>query len=116
MLTTFDLPEVEDMWTLVGKHDERRRRETGLQDHSFLILSRQDSSLILRTEEEINELEESGFNTTSKTVFAGNVGNNRYIIQVRKDVQFTMKYERKPYFLYVFLCIVMTGHYCLIIL
>lgn len=82
VLTTFDLPDVEDMWTLVGKTDERRRREGGLQDHSFLILSRPDSSLILRTEEEINELEESGFNTTSRTVFAGNVGNNRYIIQV----------------------------------
>lgn len=82
VLTTFDLPDVEDMWTLVGKVDERRRRETGLLDHSFLILSRTDSSLILRTEEEINELEESGFNTTSKTVFAGNMGNNRYIVQV----------------------------------
>ncbi|KAK8376849.1 hypothetical protein O3P69_010050 [Scylla paramamosain] len=82
VLTTFDLPDVEDMWTLVGKVDERRRRETGLLDHSFLILSRSDSSLILRTEEEINELEESGFNTTSKTVFAGNMGNNRYIVQV----------------------------------
>lgn len=82
VLTTFDLPDVEDMWTLVGKADERRRREGGLQDHSFLILSRADSSLILRTEEEINELEESGFNTTSRTVFAGNVGNNRYIVQV----------------------------------
>nr|XP_053638163.1 cleavage and polyadenylation specificity factor subunit 1-like [Cherax quadricarinatus] len=82
VLTTFDLPEVEDMWTLVGKADERRRREGGIQDHSYLILSRSDSSLILRTEEEINELEESGFNTTSRTVFAGNVGNNRYIIQV----------------------------------
>lgn len=84
VLTTFDLPDVEDMWTLVGKVDERRRRETGLLDHSFLILSRSDSSLILRTEEEINELEESGFNTTSKTVFAGNMGNNRYIVQVRE--------------------------------
>ncbi|XP_068228833.1 cleavage and polyadenylation specificity factor subunit 1 [Palaemon carinicauda] len=82
VLTTFDLPEVEDMWTLVGKTDERRRRDANLQDHSFLILSRSDSSLILRTEEEINELEESGFNTTSKTVFAGNIGNNRYIVQV----------------------------------
>ncbi|KAG0711406.1 Cleavage and polyadenylation specificity factor subunit 1 [Chionoecetes opilio] len=82
VLTTFDLPDVDDMWTLVGKVDERRRRETGLLDHSFLILSRSDSSLILRTEEEINELEESGFNTTSKTVFAGNMGNNRYIVQV----------------------------------
>ncbi|KAG7154434.1 Cleavage and polyadenylation specificity factor subunit 1-like 2 [Homarus americanus] len=82
VLTTFDLPEVEDMWTLVGKADERRRREGGIQDHSFLILTRPDTSLILRTEEEINELEESGFNTTSRTVFAGNVGNNRYIVQV----------------------------------
>ena len=112
MLTTFDLPEVEDMWTLVGKTDEKKRRD-GLPDHSFLILSRRfvgvskkliyfslrilyhlvfslitfpftfsDSSLILRTEEEINELEESGFNTSAKTVFAGNIGNNRYIIQV----------------------------------
>ncbi|XP_076048497.1 cleavage and polyadenylation specificity factor subunit 1 [Oratosquilla oratoria] len=79
VLTTFDLPDVVDMWTLVGKVDRRRE---GVPDHSFLILSRKESSLILRTEEEIHELEESGFNTTARTIFAGNIGNNRYIVQV----------------------------------
>lgn len=68
------------MWTLVGKRDDKKRKDA--KDHSFLILSKEDSALILKTEEEISELEESGFNTASKTVFAGNIGNNRFIVQV----------------------------------
>ncbi|KAL7640863.1 UNVERIFIED_CONTAM: hypothetical protein RMT77_008000 [Armadillidium vulgare] len=80
ILTTFDLPNIIDMWTLVGKRDDKKRKDA--KDHSFLILSKEDSALILKTEEEISELEESGFNTASKTVFAGNIGNNRFIVQV----------------------------------
>ncbi|CAH1778692.1 unnamed protein product [Owenia fusiformis] len=50
--------------------------------HAFLILSREDSTMILQTGQEIMELENSGFNTISPTIFAGNLGNNKYILQV----------------------------------
>lgn len=68
------------MWTLVVKKDEKRKKD--LHDHAFLILSKEDSALVLKTEEEITEMDESGFNTSSKTIFAGNMGNDRFIVQV----------------------------------
>ena len=57
--------------------------ESGLSHgHAFLILSRSDSTMILKTGKEINELEKSGFDTHSQTVFACNMGNNKYVVQV----------------------------------
>lgn len=37
---------------------------------------------ILQTGQEIMELDTSGFATQGPTVFAGNIGDNKYIIQV----------------------------------
>ena len=37
---------------------------------------------ILQTGQEIMELDTSGFATQGPTVFAGNIGDNRYIVQV----------------------------------
>lgn len=37
---------------------------------------------ILRTGQEIAEVDESGFSTQASTVFAGNLGNNDHIVQV----------------------------------
>lgn len=37
---------------------------------------------ILQTGQEINEVDQSGFSTQGSTVFAGNLGANRYIVQV----------------------------------
>lgn len=37
---------------------------------------------ILQTGQEINELDQSGFNTLGPTIYAGNLGSNKYIIQV----------------------------------
>lgn len=74
--------------------------------HGFLILSREDSTMvrgglaaragfplyavhlilchpqILQTGQEIMELDTSGFATQGPTVFAGNIGDSRYIVQV----------------------------------
>jgi hypothetical protein len=44
------------------------------QQHAYLILSRRDSSMVLQTGQEINELDSSGFATAQTTVFAGNLG------------------------------------------
>ncbi|KAK2830086.1 hypothetical protein Q5P01_018017 [Channa striata] len=56
--------------------------EDDLKKHGFLILSREDSTMILQTGQEIMELDTSGFATQGPTVFAGNIGDNKYIIQV----------------------------------
>ena len=76
IVTTFELPGVTDMWTVVGK-------ESQVDDgHSFLILSRIETTMVLQTGQEINELDQSGFYTEGPTVYCGNMGNNAFIIQV----------------------------------
>lgn len=65
---------------------EEKKAQPPLEDdakkHGFLILSREDSTMILQTGQEIMELDTSGFATQGPTVFAGNIGDNKYIIQV----------------------------------
>ncbi|NXN95197.1 CPSF1 factor, partial [Rhinopomastus cyanomelas] len=97
VVTTFELPGCHDMWTVVAP---QRRGEAGgpphptaspgppgtdrsnKRHHGFLILSREDSTMILQTGQEIMELDTSGFATQGPTVFAGNIGDGRYIVQV----------------------------------
>jgi len=86
VVTTFELPGCTNMWTVVG-YDSKDQSELDEMDsceqtHMFLILSREDSSMVLKTGQEIMELDQSGLNTREPTVFAGNIGSNRYVIQV----------------------------------
>ncbi|KAG9472914.1 hypothetical protein GDO78_016085 [Eleutherodactylus coqui] len=95
VVTTFELPGCHDMWTVISSQkkevsenmeveactvqpddDEEKNR------HGFLILSREDSTMILQTGQEIMELDTSGFSTQGPTVYAGNIGDNKYIVQV----------------------------------
>ncbi|KAK1331791.1 hypothetical protein QTO34_007467 [Cnephaeus nilssonii] len=98
VVTTFELPGCYDMWTVVApvrKEQEETPQGEGAEQepstpdteddgrrHGFLILSREDSTMILQTGQEIMELDTSGFATQGPTVFAGNIGDNRYIVQV----------------------------------
>ncbi|XP_071374022.1 cleavage and polyadenylation specificity factor subunit 1 [Centroberyx affinis] len=100
VVTTFELPGCHDMWTVISSEDgeeedkekedkeeeDEEKTEPSLEDdkkkHGFLILSREDSTMILQTGQEIMELDTSGFATQGPTVFAGNIGDNKYIIQV----------------------------------
>uniref|UniRef100_A0A3Q2CZQ8 Cleavage and polyadenylation specific factor 1 n=1 Tax=Cyprinodon variegatus TaxID=28743 RepID=A0A3Q2CZQ8_CYPVA len=90
VVTTFELPGCQDMWTVVSSEEEpekeEEKTERPLEDdskrHGFLILSREDSTMILQTGQEIMELDTSGFATQGPTVFAGNIGDDQYIIQV----------------------------------
>jgi len=77
VVTTFELPGCQDMWTVYSRE--------GKQEHSFLIISRNQSSMILQTGQEINELDSSGFFTAGSTVFCGNLGSNQFIVQVTQD-------------------------------
>uniref|UniRef100_A0A667XJ31 Cleavage and polyadenylation specificity factor subunit 1 n=1 Tax=Myripristis murdjan TaxID=586833 RepID=A0A667XJ31_9TELE len=92
VVTTFELPGCHDMWTVISSEKEEKvvedkeKTEPSMEDdkkmHGFLILSREDSTMILQTGQEIMELDTSGFATQGPTVFAGNIGDNKYIIQV----------------------------------
>ncbi|PSN32102.1 Cleavage and polyadenylation specificity factor subunit 1 [Blattella germanica] len=73
VVTTFELPGCVDMWTVIGNMPDT---------HAFMILSQHDSTMILQTGLEINEVDNSGFSTQGPTVYAGNIGYNKYIIQV----------------------------------
>ncbi|XP_017595348.1 PREDICTED: cleavage and polyadenylation specificity factor subunit 1, partial [Corvus brachyrhynchos] len=52
------------------------------QGQGFLIPSREDSTMILQTGQEILELDTSGFSTQGPTLFAGNLGQGQFIVQV----------------------------------
>uniref|UniRef100_A0A671ULY8 Cleavage and polyadenylation specificity factor subunit 1 n=1 Tax=Sparus aurata TaxID=8175 RepID=A0A671ULY8_SPAAU len=94
VVTTFELPGCHDMWTVISNEKEKEEKEKEVEErtepqleddtkkHGFLILSREDSTMILQTGQEIMELDTSGFATQGPTVFAGNIGDNKYIIQV----------------------------------
>lgn len=72
LVTTFHLEGYKDMWTVQSESDF----------HSFMILTNLDSTLVLQTGQEINELDSSGFATRECTVFVCNM--NKYILQVLK--------------------------------
>ncbi|XP_069051049.1 cleavage and polyadenylation specificity factor subunit 1 isoform X1 [Lepisosteus oculatus] len=98
VVTTFELPGCHDMWTVIssekkeeapegdGETTEETQPEPAPEEddkkHGFLILSREDSTMILQTGQEIMELDTSGFATQGPTVYAGNIGDNKYIVQV----------------------------------
>ena len=83
VVTTFELPGCNDIWTVKGESSSSSTG--GFQDgHSFLILSRSDSTMILQTGEEINELDHSGFFTHEPTVLTCNIGDQKYIAQVTR--------------------------------
>ncbi|XP_074600985.1 cleavage and polyadenylation specificity factor subunit 1 [Brevipalpus obovatus] len=88
IVTTFGLPKCLDMWTVYDRPPDDGSIENGSPNtsasrfHSYLILTRYDSTTILKTEQEISEIDHSGISGHCPTVFAGNLYKNRYIIQV----------------------------------
>jgi len=78
VVTTFTLPGCQDMWTVYGPNTTQGNNS----EHAYLLISRKESSMVLQTGQEINELDMSGFNTGEPTVFAGNLGGSSHIVQV----------------------------------
>lgn len=88
IITTFTLPGCSNMWTV----------HSGDEKHAFLILSQEDGTMVknktskekllkcmfqvLQTGDEINEIDNTGFATHIPTVYSGNLGGLKYIVQV----------------------------------
>uniref|UniRef100_H2YEY2 Cleavage/polyadenylation specificity factor A subunit C-terminal domain-containing protein n=1 Tax=Ciona savignyi TaxID=51511 RepID=H2YEY2_CIOSA len=85
VVTTFELPGCTDMWTVHSPGKKKVGLLTTIQpldqQHAYLILSKEDSTLLLETGKEIMEIEESGFNTREASVYVGNIGGD-FILQV----------------------------------
>ncbi|CAH0759559.1 unnamed protein product [Diatraea saccharalis] len=86
IVTVFSLPGCIDMWTVMAEPASAETPKEVHKDaegsHAYLILTQEDSSMILQTGQEINEVDSSGFMTGASTVFAGNLGNNKFMVQV----------------------------------
>ena len=65
VLTTFEIPGTLDMWTVHNGGGDTRL------EHAYLILSTAETTMIIQTGDEINELDSSGFFTSGPTGFAG---------------------------------------------
>ncbi|RWS28719.1 Cleavage and polyadenylation specificity factor subunit 1-like protein [Leptotrombidium deliense] len=83
IVTTFELPNCTDMWTVYGPNKGSAENES--KHHDFLILSRADTTMVLQTGVEMNELDHSGFSSQNETLFVGNIGCNQYIVQVNPN-------------------------------
>lgn len=79
VITSFELDGCLDVWTV---YDDASRKQTRSDHHDFMILSQRTSTLVLQTGDEINEIENTGFSCNQPTIFVGNLGQNRFIIQV----------------------------------
>ncbi|XP_045455105.1 cleavage and polyadenylation specificity factor subunit 1 [Melitaea cinxia] len=82
LVTAFDLPGCVDMWTVIGESEARDAHRDMDGSHAYLLLAQDDGTMVLQTGQEINEVDNSGFMTSSPTVFAGNLGNNKFMVQV----------------------------------
>lgn len=77
ILTSFELTGCLDLWTVID--DSQGRRENR---HAFMILTQRTSTMVLRTGDEITDIHNTGFACNTPTIYVGNLGGNRYIVQV----------------------------------
>lgn len=73
---TFYLKGCHDVWTVFNESTQKTAM------HSFMILAQEASTMVLQTGAEINEINSSGFCCNQTTIHVGNIGNDRYIVQV----------------------------------
>lgn len=74
VITSFGLSGCLDVWTVLGADST--------ETHAFMILCQEAGTMILQTGDEINEIDNTGFATNVPTIYVGNIGGNRFIVQV----------------------------------
>lgn len=77
ILTSFELNGCLDLWTVIDNSQMRRENK-----HAFMILTQRTTTMVLKTGDEITDIHNTGFACNTPTVYVGNLGGNRYIVQV----------------------------------
>ena len=80
VITSFGMSGCIDVWSVFD--DMAKRTDRPDDNHAFMVLSQENETMILQTGDEINEIENTGFATNLPTIHCGNIGNNRFIVQV----------------------------------
>ncbi|ALC41041.1 Cpsf160 [Drosophila busckii] len=81
IITSFELEGCLDVWTVFD--DATRKGSLAKQEqHDFMLLSQKSSTLVLQTGQEINEIENTGFTVNQPTIYVGNLGQQRFIVQI----------------------------------
>ncbi|KAI8038594.1 hypothetical protein M5D96_008502 [Drosophila gunungcola] len=79
IITSFELDGCLDVWTVF---DDATKKSSRHDQHDFMLLSQRNSTLVLQTGQEINEIENTGFTVNQPTIFVGNLGQQRFIVQI----------------------------------
>ncbi|XP_052872855.1 cleavage and polyadenylation specificity factor subunit 1 [Anopheles cruzii] len=85
VITSFGLSGCLDVWTVFDEAAGSASADGSAvpaPNHAFMILSQEAGTMVLQTGDEINEIENTGFATTVPTIHVGNIGSNRFIVQV----------------------------------
>ncbi|KAJ3220748.1 Cleavage and polyadenylation specificity factor subunit 1 [Clydaea vesicula] len=89
ILSSFDFQDIMDMWNIrISKHRVLTRNLMGenetnqLEYHKFLILGKEDSTMVIETGDEFEELESGDFNLSEGTIFCGTVLKDTHLVQV----------------------------------
>ena len=87
IVSSFNMADCTDMWSVIVKDESEGgdKMECDNDYLSLMIVSRLQSTLILKSGGQIAQLDRTGFITKEPTVFAGNLGGNKYIVQVSKS-------------------------------
>ncbi|KAJ3211452.1 Cleavage and polyadenylation specificity factor subunit 1 [Entophlyctis luteolus] len=83
VLTTVELNEIKEVWSV--KCMDPSLDAYGNDFHKFLIMSKEFGTTVLKTDEELNEISDSGFYTAGPTVFAASVLRETAIMQVQPN-------------------------------
>jgi cleavage and polyadenylation specificity factor subunit 1 len=78
IITSFSLGSVEDIWSVAPVKESF----DGIPHHRYLLISKPESTTILKTGESIEELENSNFYVDGPTVDVCTLQNNSIIIQI----------------------------------
>ena len=79
IISSFPLGDADDIWSVRVSATEQAISE---QFHKYLVISRGSGTSILRTGEELEELENSGFYVEGPTVCVGTALNESVVVQV----------------------------------
>ena len=92
IVTTLELPNCTDIWSVFSPHESA-------EHHSYLIISRNDSTMVFQAATEINELDQSGFSTQTRTIIAANIGDNKFIVQITPNGARLLEGRRQVHYL-----------------
>ncbi|KAJ1332862.1 hypothetical protein BSLG_008489 [Batrachochytrium salamandrivorans] len=88
IISTFELPQIEEMWSIrcvKGNHDDSSISHSDDAFHKYVVLSHASGTSILRTGDEFTEMDDTSFYQAGPTVGVGTLVGETIIVQVHPN-------------------------------